>query len=115
LLGIKNSQRINAEKDENGKSLNSVKGGKKSGKKAAAKLHLEKDENGKSLTGLRIAAVIHAEKDENGKSLHGLNAAAVVNSQIWRSTMDGFISTASGVAKHNRANGWPGEARVRVA
>jgi hypothetical protein len=40
--------------------------------------------------------------------------AAVVNSQRWVSLSDGFESTASGVAAHNRALGVPAEFRMKV-
>ena len=35
--------------------------------------------------------------------------------QLWRSTVDGFVSLAAGVARHNRKRGWDPNARVRVA
>ena len=83
--------------------------------RVAAIVHAEKDETGKSLLGLKCAAVTHAEKDENGKSVNAVKGAAVTNSQRWQSTVDGFISTAGNVSKHNQANGWPGNARVRLS
>ncbi len=36
------------------------------------------------------------------------------NSQTWESTVDGYISTAAGVAAHNRHRGWDPNARRRV-
>jgi general stress protein YciG len=45
---------------------------------------------------------------------HGPKAAKVTNSQLWQSTVDGFISTAGPVAHHNKANGWDPGARIRV-
>ena len=103
LVGIKAAAALNAERDKDGKSVK------------ALKCHAIKDEGGKSLHAMKSAAIVHAEKDENGKSLHSLKCAAVTNSQIWQSTVDGFTSNASVVARHNRANGWPGEARVRLS
>jgi hypothetical protein len=41
-------------------------------------------------------------------------AAASTNAQKWKSLIDGFTGSASGVAKHNRASGWDGAARVRI-
>jgi hypothetical protein len=40
--------------------------------------------------------------------------AAIMNSQIWESLEDGYRSTAAGVAKHNRYNGWDPAARAPV-
>lgn len=81
---------MNKEKDENGKSKNAVKGGKK----------------------------VHEEKDENGKSkqavLNGKRGGAKSGIQVWESTVDGFRSNAGRVAHHNKANGWDPNARKRV-
>ena len=133
--GAKGAVAGNLEKDENGKSINAVKRGKKGAavtnkiihaekdengksllaKRLGAMVHAEKDENGKSLLGLKCAAVTHSERDENGKSVNAVKGAAVTNSQRWQSAVDGFISNAGNVARHNRANGWPGDARVRLS
>jgi hypothetical protein len=40
--------------------------------------------------------------------------ASVANSQKWISTIDNFISTAAGVALHNKALGFPTSAKVRL-
>ena len=42
-------------------------------------------------------------------------AAASTNAQVWQSLVDGFTGSASGVSKHNRAQGWDPRARVRIA
>lgn len=54
------SRKAHQEKDENGKSLTSLK--------AAQGAHRRKNEEGKSLTALKV----HEEKDEQGRSLHAL-------------------------------------------
>jgi hypothetical protein len=41
--------------------------------------------------------------------------AETTNSQVWESTVDGFRSTPGNVVKHNKANGWDPQARVRVS
>ena len=124
---------IHSNKNENGKSVHAVNMGKIGGKNT----HSKKDEDGKSLHAKRIAAIVHAEKDENGKSLHAkkcaairdinkhknkdgksinaARAAAVTNSQLWQSAVDGFTGNAGSVALHNKANGWPLDARVRLS
>lgn len=133
--GIKGAAVINAEKDENGKSMQAVKAGVACHAKKdangrslhALKFHSEKDENGKSVVSVKGGAACHKEKDKNGKSLHNLklhsekdeNGKSIVamktSSQVWQSTVDGFTSNAGNVSKHNRANGWPREARVRLS
>lgn len=110
ILGIKNAERLHRERDENGKSLQGVENGRR--------INSEKDENGKSVNAVKAAKAVNKEKDENGKSVNavkgGKKAILVTNSQIWQSTMDGFIGNAGNVAQYNRARGWPGEARIRL-
>lgn len=65
---------------------------------------LKAKEKGVGIFGLSVE-----EKSEVGRA-----AAKTTNSQIWESTVDGFRSTASAVAKHNRARGWDPQSRVRV-
>ena len=86
------------------------KGKSKHGLKAAEKLHEEKDDQGRSVHGVKTMEKVHAEKDELGRSV----VAMKTNSQVWKSTVDGFTSTAAGVVSHNRANGWDPNARIRV-
>ena len=105
--GVKNAKKLHKEKDKLGRSINSLK--------AAAATNAEKDEFGRSVNGVKSAKRLHEEKDENGKSLHAKKCAASITLQIWESTMDGFRSNSAGVARHNKGNGWPGEARVRVS
>ena len=71
---------IHAEKDENGKSLHTLKmlealheEKDELGRSLhTLKLHEEKDENGKSLLALKMNETLHQEKDELGRSLHTL-------------------------------------------
>lgn len=100
------NKKLHEAKDENGKSLVAVK----AGKEGAKKIHEAKDENGKSLQGIENAKRLHKVKDENGKSLNAIKAST----QVWESTVDGFRSNASGVARHNRANGRDPNARTLV-
>ena len=72
-------KKLHEEKDENGKSLYSLR------------LHEEKDENGKSLLGLKCAASMNAEKDEKGKSVNavkGGQAAGEKSGIILNATKD---------------------------
>ena len=50
------------------------------------------------------------EKKEDSRK-----GAASTNAQVWQSLIDGFTGSASGVSKHNRAQGWDSLARVRIA
>jgi hypothetical protein len=111
LHAVKAANKTHEEKDKNGKSLHAVK----MGKKGAEKTHEAKDKDGKSLQGLKNSDRLNKEKDENGKSLQGIENAKTLNAQIWESTMDSFRGNAGNVAKHNRANGWDPNARIRIS
>jgi hypothetical protein len=39
----------------------------------------------------------------------------VTNSQLWASTLDGFVSTAAGVASHNKSIGGTGKDKVQLS
>ena len=69
--GKKRAEQMHAERDEQGRSLWTLK------------MHEEKDEHGRSLLGLRSAAKAHAKKDDRGKSVTGVKAASTTNSQKW--------------------------------
>jgi hypothetical protein len=73
-------------------------------------LHSAKDASGKSAMAVNNARILHSKKDENGKSIVAMKAS----SQVWESLIDGHRSTASGVARYNRKNGWDPAARVRI-
>jgi hypothetical protein len=59
-------------------------------------------------TAVKLGKGIHSP-EHRGKGVK------VTNSQVWESTMDGFRSNPGVVAKHNRANGWDPNARVRIS
>jgi hypothetical protein len=115
---LKLNKKLHKEKDETGRSIHAVGMGKIGGKKSHEekdefgrslhnmKLHQEKDELGKSVVAVRL----HKEKDEKGRSLHAMGTLH----QVWKSTIDGFQSTSSAVAAHNRRKGWDPAARVKV-
>jgi hypothetical protein len=42
-------------------------------------------------------------------------AGKIAISQRWKSTIDGYVSTAPSVANHNKRNGWDPGARVRIS
>lgn len=71
LNAVKGAKKLHEEKDEEGKSVNAVKGGKK----AIRKLHEEKDENGKSVNAIKGVRKIHQEKNEEGKSVNAIRMA----------------------------------------
>ena len=79
-----------------------VRGGKVMGKRAV-----------REKTGIhdpKYAEVCRENSKRNGK-VSGPKAT----SQRWKSTVDGFISHAPGVAIHNRNRGWDPSARVRIS
>jgi hypothetical protein len=103
---------INAVKNKTGAF--SPEGQEKRTKRARemmSELHSEKDDSGKSTFAVRNCRKLHAEKDDQGRSLVAMRSLQ----QKWKSTVDGHISTASGVASHNRSRGWDPNARVRVS
>jgi hypothetical protein len=103
VQGVRNAEKLHREKDDQGRSLFALA--------RARKMHADKDELGRSLFAIRSAEKTHSKKDEQGRSL----AVMKTNNQIWESTIDGFRSHSSGVARHNRANGWDPAARIRIA
>jgi len=72
------------------------KAGKIGGKKAS-------EMNRKNKTG--IFGLTTEQLSENSRK---------ANSQVWESTEDGFRGNAGNVARHNQANGWDPNARIRV-
>lgn len=64
VKGIKSLELINAEKNEEGKSVNGVG--------RAKKLHFEKNEEGKSVFALEHNKKLHAELTQDGKSVQSL-------------------------------------------
>jgi hypothetical protein len=122
----KHSSKIHAEKDDEGKSKNAMKAAKKAhtertrdgksmlGIKNGKKINEKKDEFGRSINALKGLEKVHAEKNENGKSKNAVKGAATANSQVWESLIDGYRSTAAGVAKYHRGNNWDPNARVRI-
>jgi hypothetical protein len=117
-------------------SLETLRSAASLGGKAAAQ---EKDENGKSIISLKAAAATHSKKDTDGKSIAakkagnttkklnvgifapGVNSEAgkiggkKTASQVWESTEDGYRGSAGVVALHNKRRGWSTSARVRIS
>jgi len=107
INAVKGANATNLVRGQDGKSANAVRGGRK----GAATFHKEKDEEGKSVNARRAAEILHSARDETGRSVASLTIVA----QRWRSTVDGFESNAGNVARHNKANGWPAENRVKIS
>ena len=60
--------------------------------------------------------ILDPEYRESSKFLQDSRAGGLnTGSQRWQSSVDGFISTASGVAKHNRNRGWDPKDKIRVS
>lgn len=58
---------------------------------------------------VKLKLGVHARSKEK-MSEDGKKAAYT----LWRSTVDGFVGNAGNVARHNRANGWNPDSRVRL-
>ena len=54
---------------------------------------------------------VYKEKIRKARS----EATSKTNKQKWKSTVDGFISNAAAVAKHNKVNGWDPNARIKIS
>ena len=106
VSGPSTMRKLNENKDALGRSIMAVK--------ASEKAHSIKDELGRSVLGVENAKRLNSEKDENGKSVNSIKGITTTNSQVWESTKDGFRSSASGVARHNLANGWDAKAKIKV-
>jgi hypothetical protein len=123
-------ERINAEKDELGRSINAVKGAQIAnsinhaakddkgrsllGVKNGERINSLRDENGKSVNASKGGLSSHNKKDEKGRSILAVQNISKANAQLWESTVDGFRGRANGVALHNKANGWDTKAKRRV-
>jgi hypothetical protein len=56
--------------------------------------------------------LLMAELNSRGSSLEALKKS---RNQVWESTMDGFKGNAANVVRHNKANGWNPDARVKIS
>jgi hypothetical protein len=110
-LGGRNGERLHAEKDEKGRSVVAMK--------TMEKLHKGKDERGKSIhsvkAGKERAKTLNSEIDGDGKSTNAVKGGKTTSQQVWESTVDGFRSSAGNVARHNKAQGWNPNARVKIS
>jgi hypothetical protein len=129
-ISVKGAEKLNRDKDEKGRSVNAVKGAEKmneilhKGKNGEGKsehavrmgeaAHKEKTEEGKSEHAVAAAKKLNSGKDEEGKSSNAIKGGKAAASQIWQSSIDGFVSSASNVAQHNKARGWDPNARVKI-
>jgi len=110
---------LHAERDEFGRSVFALG--------SLGKIHEEKDELGRSSYAVKaIEKVLETYVGEKRSEANRKRAktlgkeklqefAAKLNSQRWKSTIDGFISTAGNVAQHNTRNGWDPKARIRIS
>jgi hypothetical protein len=55
--------------------------------------------------------LLMVELNSRGSSLEALKKS---RNQVWESTMDGFRGNAANVSRHNKANGWDPDARIKV-
>ena len=105
------------------RAKNSSKGGKKGGEKTSKEkkgVHAP----GMSSLGGRLAVTkqtgVHspeykASKERVKNIQKAASAGAKATShQVWESTEDGFRGNSGNVAKHNKANGWDPNSRIRV-
>jgi hypothetical protein len=120
--GIFSEEYLNSEKRrETNKSIGRKTGPRVGAQNAALKRgvcgqSLEKmQENGRK--GGAIVGRQHAERKTGvcGQSKEKMiENAKKCTSQVWVSTHDGFMSTASGVVSHNKKYGWSPDDRIRV-
>lgn len=54
-------------------------------------------------------------KQQKARREAGLRNSKLLNSQRWMSLIDGHVSTAAGVARHNINRGWEATAKVKVS
>jgi len=128
ILGVKNAEKLNAEKNKNGKSVNALKGNMRQKELGVGiyaltlnqirdnvkKIHEEKNEEGKSKHAVKAGISTHKEKDNIGRSINGVKTAERTNSQDRESTIDGFRGNPGNVALHNKTRGWDPKARVKI-
>ena len=57
---------------------------------------------------------VNRDKVLKGNSKGGKKGGIIANQQRWKSTVDGYVSTAAGVAHHNRGMGCDPGDRIRV-
>lgn len=119
--------RVHTEKDEEGRSKNAVKAGiaaqaartpdqrRQFAMKGAAASHKKKDDQGRSVKSVKAAETTNAIMTAEQKTSRSRKAAATLHKQRWKSTVDGFESTAGAVALHNKARGWDLGARARIS
>jgi hypothetical protein len=107
LHGLRVAKRLHKQRDKNGKSVRALRWNEK--------LHSERNAEGKSVRALEHNNKLHAIKTTEGKSVVAVKAGKKTASQVWESTIDGFRSTAAGVACHNKARGWDPKARIRIS
>jgi hypothetical protein len=79
-----------AAKDENGKSINAVKGGRNAAKK------------------------VHSKKDELGRSVHAVNGGRKASAQRWKCLVTGKVSGAGPLTNYQKARGIDITLRERV-
>lgn len=90
-------KKVLEEKDERGKSITAVKGGKAS----AAKTHSVKDEQGRSLVAMKMVKKAHEEKDEKGRSVLGVKNAERLHSV--KDEKGRSVASMKAIAKINEA------------
>jgi hypothetical protein len=97
---LKMNQKIHADRDEEGKSLHTLK------------LHEVKNEEGKSLLALKVCKVIHADKNEEGKSRLGIENAKRLNAE--KNEEGKSLAALRGVTKVNEKKNKEGKSLAAV-
>jgi len=116
VRGVKAAEKLNAEKDEYGRSIVGVK--------AAERLHADKDDKGRSLLSVQLNEKLHAEKDSDGKSKHaikmgkrgGKKGGAKSSSLKWIDPdhPELGVQNAGNLVKMQKSRGYPHEKENRV-
>lgn len=80
-----------------------------------AENHSDKTDEARSQGGHTTSQALKENPETRRKHADGSRrGAAILNAQKWKSTYDGFVSTAGNVAKHNKKLGVSPDLRVRV-
>jgi hypothetical protein len=120
--GATTAKKLNLEKDEQGRSINAMKG--------AIARNAKKNEEGKSISGVNGAAVTHKGKSSDGKSIvakkagirshrertpDGKSVRAIKwNQQKWKCLETGYITSPGPLTKYQRSRGIDTKLRIRV-
>lgn len=95
IKGSRAAEKLNAQKDDFGRSVMAVKGGERA--------HSEKDSSGKSINGVKSAERLNKEKDEFGRSVQAVKGG-LSGCKITHARKDGLGRSVIAVRASERLN-----------